>query len=145
MRDRGQAKTLLTIDECGLKIERNRVFDCHLSPFWRQMAIKSSVLTIYDLRLSIVITFSIAAYPVCVRSITVISQIVTRILFLRIGLKDIFAILKIRNHRICFTFISKRQSDCAISRGFYFLRSFLDKLGVFHANQTSMCLDPHLN
>ena len=21
----------------------------------------------------------------------------------------------------------------------------MDKLGVFHANQTSMCLDPHLN
>ena len=21
----------------------------------------------------------------------------------------------------------------------------LDKLGIFHANQTSMCLDPHLN
>ena len=30
----------------------------------------------------------------------------------------------------------------------YFLcskRCCIDKLGVFHANQTSMCLDPHLN
>ena len=24
-------------------------------------------------------------------------------------------------------------------------RSIMDKLEVFHANQTSMCLDPHLN
>ena len=24
-------------------------------------------------------------------------------------------------------------------------RRCIDKLGVFHANQTSMCLDPHLN
>ena len=24
-------------------------------------------------------------------------------------------------------------------------RLFIDKLGVFHANQTSYCLDPHLN
>ena len=24
-------------------------------------------------------------------------------------------------------------------------RWFNDKLGIFHANQTSMCLDPHLN
>ena len=34
---------LLTIDECGLKIARNSVFDCHLSPFGRQMAFKNSV------------------------------------------------------------------------------------------------------
>ena len=29
----------------------------------------------------------------------------------------------------------------------YVLRdnAFIDKLGVFHANQISMCLDPHLN
>ena len=32
-----------TIDELGLKIVRNRVFDCHLSPFRRQMAIKNTV------------------------------------------------------------------------------------------------------
>ena len=27
----------------------------------------------------------------------------------------------------------------------YVLRRCIDKLGVFHANQISMCLDPHLN
>ena len=41
--DRRQSKTLLTIDECGLKIARNSVFDCHLSPIWRQMAIENYV------------------------------------------------------------------------------------------------------
>ena len=34
---------LLTIDERGSKIARNSVFDCHLSPVRRQMAIKNSV------------------------------------------------------------------------------------------------------
>ena len=34
---------LLTIDKCGSKIARNSVFDCHLSPFGRQMAIENSV------------------------------------------------------------------------------------------------------
>ena len=29
---RRQSKTLLTIDERGSKIDRNSVFDCHLSP-----------------------------------------------------------------------------------------------------------------
>ena len=28
---------------------------------------------------------------------------------------------------------------------FYLLLSQVDKLGVLHANQISMCLDPHLN
>ena len=32
-----------------------------------------------------------------------------------------------------------------ISWFIYFWRWCIDKLGVFHANQTSMCLDPHLN
>ena len=41
--DRRQSKTLLTIHERGSKIARNSVFDCHLSPDWRQMAIKNSV------------------------------------------------------------------------------------------------------
>ena len=40
---RQQSKTLLTIDEPQSKIARNSVFDCHLSPNWRQMAIKNSV------------------------------------------------------------------------------------------------------
>ena len=34
---------LSTIDEGGSKIVRNSVFECHLSPVWRQMAIKNSV------------------------------------------------------------------------------------------------------
>ena len=40
---RRQSKTLLTIDECGSKLARNCVFDCHLSPIGRQMAIENSV------------------------------------------------------------------------------------------------------
>ena len=38
-----QSKTLSTIDERGSKIDRNSVFDCHLSPMWRQLAIENSV------------------------------------------------------------------------------------------------------
>ena len=38
-----QSKTLLTLDERGSKINRNSVFDCHLSPDWRQMVIEISV------------------------------------------------------------------------------------------------------
>ena len=51
---RRQSKTLLTIDERGSKIARNSVFD------------RKQFLTIFDLRLSIVLAFSIAAYQVCV-------------------------------------------------------------------------------
>ena len=40
---RWQSKTLLTIDERGSKIDRNSVYDCHLSPVGRQMAIENSV------------------------------------------------------------------------------------------------------
>ena len=40
---RRQSKMLLTMDERGSKIDRNSVFDCHLSPVGRQMAIKNSV------------------------------------------------------------------------------------------------------
>ena len=61
---RRQSKSLLTIDERGSKIARNSVFDCHLSPV-RQMAIENSFSNDFDLRSSIVLTFSIAAYPVC--------------------------------------------------------------------------------
>ena len=32
-----------TIDERRSKIVRNSVFDCYLSPEWRQMAIKNTV------------------------------------------------------------------------------------------------------
>ena len=56
-----------------MEIARNSVFDCHLSPVGRQMAIEKSgdkwqsktlFPTIFDLRSSIELTFSIAAYPV---------------------------------------------------------------------------------
>ena len=40
---RRQSKTLSTIDERGSKIDRNSVFDSHLSPVWRQMAIENTV------------------------------------------------------------------------------------------------------
>ena len=40
---RRQSKTLLTIDERGLNIAGNSVFDCHLSPVEQHMAIKNSV------------------------------------------------------------------------------------------------------
>ena len=63
--DRRQSKTLLAIDERGSKIDRNSVFDCQLSPVGRQMAIENSVSDDFYLRFSIVLTFSIAAYPVC--------------------------------------------------------------------------------
>ena len=39
--DRQLSKTLLTIDERGSKIAGNSVFDCNLSPDWRQMAIEN--------------------------------------------------------------------------------------------------------
>ena len=41
--DRPQSKKKFTIDECRSKIDRNSVFDCHLSPVRRQKAIKNSV------------------------------------------------------------------------------------------------------
>ena len=39
--DMRQLKTILTIDKRGSKIARNSVFDCHLSPVRRQMAVKT--------------------------------------------------------------------------------------------------------
>ena len=50
--DRRQSKPFLTIDERGSKIARNSVFDCHLSPVGRQMAIENSVSNDFDLRSS---------------------------------------------------------------------------------------------
>ena len=41
--DRRQSKILLTINECGSKIARNSVFNCHLSPIGRQIAIENFV------------------------------------------------------------------------------------------------------
>ena len=40
---RQQSKTLLTIHKRGSKMARNNVFNCHLSPVGRQMAIENSV------------------------------------------------------------------------------------------------------
>ena len=37
-----------TIDAVRSKIVRNRVFDCHLSPDWRQMAIDNTVSSDFD-------------------------------------------------------------------------------------------------
>ena len=33
----------INIDKGGSKIDRNSVFDCHLSPVWQEMAIKNTV------------------------------------------------------------------------------------------------------
>ena len=48
----GQAaiENVNTIDERRSKLVRNRVFDCHLSPVWRQMAIKSTVSSDFLIR-----------------------------------------------------------------------------------------------
>ena len=40
---RRQSKTLSTVDERRSIIDRNSVFDCHLSPMWQQTAIENSV------------------------------------------------------------------------------------------------------
>ena len=60
--------------------------------------------------------------------LTVNLEIFARILFSRIVFKDIYATSKFVT-RVCFTYISKRQSDFAISREFYYheashIRSF---------------------
>ena len=49
------------LSEHGSKIDRNSVFDCHLSPLSRQMAIKNSVTNVFYLCSSIVLQFSIVA------------------------------------------------------------------------------------
>ena len=61
---RRQSKTLSTIDERGSKIDRNSVFDCHLSPTGDKWQSKTLFLLIFDLRSSKVLAFTIAAYPV---------------------------------------------------------------------------------
>ena len=62
---RPQSKTLNN-RRTRIKIAFNSVFDCHLSPVRRLIAIKNSVLAIFfDLRSSIVLTLSIAAYLAC--------------------------------------------------------------------------------
>ena len=59
--DRRQSKT---IDELGSKIAGSSVFDCHLSPVGRQMAIENCVANDFNIRSTIVLTFSITSYPV---------------------------------------------------------------------------------
>ena len=65
--DRRQSKTPFTMDERGSEIATTSVFDCHLSPVGRLIAIKNSISNYFDLRSSIVLTFLIAAYPVWYR------------------------------------------------------------------------------
>ena len=53
--DRGQSKTLIPSTNADQKsFNRYRVFDSHLSPDWRQMAIENYVSSYYDPRSSIV-------------------------------------------------------------------------------------------
>ena len=63
--DRRQSKTVPNNRRTRIKIARNNVCDCHLnlSPVGRQMTIANSVSNDSYLRSSIVLTFSIAAYP----------------------------------------------------------------------------------
>ena len=53
----GSNRKILTVDAHGLKIARYSVFDCHLSPIWQLMAIKTLFLTIFYLCSSIVLIF----------------------------------------------------------------------------------------
>ena len=55
---------LFTMDESGSEIAVSSVFNCHLSPVGRLMAIENSVSKYFGPRSSIVVTFSIAPYPV---------------------------------------------------------------------------------
>ena len=45
---RRQSKTLLTIDKRESKIDRNRVFGCHLSPTGDKWQLKTLFLEIFD-------------------------------------------------------------------------------------------------
>ena len=45
--DRRQSKRVLTIDEYGSELDKNSVFDCHLMPVGRQMAIENSVFNYF--------------------------------------------------------------------------------------------------
>ena len=52
--NRQQSKTLILSRTLDRKVYRNRVFDCNLSPNWRQMAIKNTVSSNFYLHSSIV-------------------------------------------------------------------------------------------
>ena len=71
--DRRQIKNFNTINKHRLKIIRNSVSNCHLSPDWRQMAIEnhvsfdfypwlSIVMSVFDCRLSCVIMHIVLDY-----------------------------------------------------------------------------------
>ena len=52
-----------TIDERRSKIVKNRVFDCHLSPGWRQMAIENTTSSDFFIRVRRLLSaFSTAAW-----------------------------------------------------------------------------------
>ena len=54
-------------------------------------------------------------------------------------LEDVTAVI-VSCRLVVLTFLYAGPSEILNSR-----RRCIDKLGVLHANQTSMCLDPHLN
>ena len=55
-----------TFENRGSKIVTNSVFDCHLSPQWRKIAIEKHCFSSFSIRVHrLVKAFSIAAYPVC--------------------------------------------------------------------------------
>ena len=55
-----------------------------------------------------------------------------------------YSFVSVLKRTISSSFFEYALSLCFIS--FLYLDSYvLVKLGIFHANQTSMCLDPHLN
>ena len=62
---RRQSETLLTVIELGSKIFRNSVFDCICRHYGDKWQFKTLFLKISDLRWPKVLSFSIAAYPVC--------------------------------------------------------------------------------
>ena len=61
---RRRSKTLLTIDERGSKISKTLLSIAICRQSCDKWQLKSLFLTIFDLRSSMVLTFSIAAYPV---------------------------------------------------------------------------------
>ena len=63
---RRHSKSLFTIDERRSKIARNSVFECQLCD---KRQSKTLFMTIFYLSSSIVLTFLIAAYPVCDKSL----------------------------------------------------------------------------
>ena len=58
-----QSKKLFKINERGSKIARNSVFDCLCRQLGDKWQSKTRFLTIFDQRSSIVLMFSIAAFP----------------------------------------------------------------------------------